>query len=73
MLAGANGLFHPECDLGDAVAAGAKVAAITNPRNVILQWLTAPTDGTVLAMRSKAGLRRGDWGVLVGTPLEESL
>ncbi len=72
LLAEADGLFHPRFDIGDTVMAGTEVATITTLRNGIVQRLLSEAEGTVLALRSKAGIRRGNWGVLVGTPLEES-
>lgn len=71
LLAEADGLFHPRFEIGQAVSAGAEVAVITAPRNAVVQGLVARAGGTVLAVRSKARIRAGDWGVLVAAPVEE--
>src|SRR5581483_687826 len=53
-LAGATGLFFRCCDLGDAVVAGDALAEIRTPAGAVLETLTAPSTGSVLAIRSKA-------------------
>lgn len=67
-LAEGDGLFHAHRDIGDAVRQGDVVAVTTDVRGEPVQEFVAKSDGVVLGLRSKAWLRQGDWGVLVGTP-----
>jgi predicted deacylase len=66
-LASATGIFHSFCAAGAAVSAGQEIAQIRNPRGAVLESFVADTGGLLLAIRSKAYIRRGDWGVLVAT------
>lgn len=65
-LAETDGIFHAGLDIGSAVREGDVVAFTTDPRGNLLQKFVAKTAGVVLALRSKAWVRKGDWGVLVG-------
>jgi predicted deacylase len=64
-LASETGLFHSYCSLSERVSAGQELAHIRDLRGAILERFVAGTAGTVLAIRSKAYIRKGDWGVLV--------
>lgn len=64
-----TGVFHSYCGLGERVSAGQELADIRDPRGAILERFVAATTGIVLAVRSKAYIRKGDWGVLVGASL----
>ena len=66
MLASVEGVFRARCRLGDEVAAGNTLAEIQNARGVVCQRFVAQAPGRVLALRSKAYIRAGDWGVLIG-------
>jgi predicted deacylase len=67
-LAEADGLFHEHRSLGDHVRAGDLIAVTTDLRGRTVQEFRAASSGVVLALRSKAWLRKGDWGVLSGVP-----
>ncbi|MEO7649955.1 MAG: succinylglutamate desuccinylase/aspartoacylase family protein, partial [Bryobacteraceae bacterium] len=67
MLATAEGLFRARCRLGDAVAAGDALAEIHSERGAVCQSFVAQGSGRVLGLRSKAYIRSGDWGVLIGS------
>jgi predicted deacylase len=62
----AEGLFVACCRIGDTVTEGQLLAEIRNARGRVLQTFHAgPDGGMVLAIRSKAYIRRENWGVLV--------
>lgn len=67
-MAEADGVFHARREIGTTVREGDIVAVTTDLRGTPVQEFVAKTDGVVLGLRSKAWLRKGDWGVLVGTP-----
>src|SRR5262249_47084787 len=67
MLASVDGVFHARRRLSDRVALGDPLAEIHGERGEILQCFTAQVHGRVLAMRSKAYIRRGDWAALIGS------
>jgi predicted deacylase len=67
MLAEATGQFFAETELGDLVEPGRLLATIRDIRGDVLQSFAAPHAGIVLAIRSKAYIRSGDWGILVAT------
>ena len=67
MLAEAIGQFFAETELGDLVEPGRLLATIRDIRGDVLQSFVAPHAGIVLAIRSKAYIRSGDWGILVAT------
>ena len=67
MLASAEGVFRARCRLGDQVATGDPLAEIHNERGVVRQCFAAQVSGRVLGLRSKAYIRAGDWGVLIGS------
>lgn len=69
LLTAADGLFEADCGVGQTVAAGQPLAVVTDVRGRVLQRFAAPHAGDVLAVRGKAGVRAGAWGVLVGRPL----
>lgn len=66
-LASATGLFRSRCELGEAVEAGRGLAEIIDLRGAVVQRFVAASSGIVLGLRSKAYIREGDWGVLVGS------
>jgi predicted deacylase len=65
ILAAAAGLFEAEARLGDAVRAGQRLGTISSERGQPWETLVTPHAGTVIAQRSKAYIRKGDWAVLV--------
>lgn len=65
----AEGLFVGFCRIGDAVTTGQLLAEIRNPRGRVLQTFYAGREGFVLAIRSKAYVGLGNWGVLVARNL----
>ena len=67
MLASVEGVFRARCRLGDQVVAGHPLAEIHNERGDVRQCLAAQVSGRVLGLRSKAYIRAGDWGVLIGS------
>jgi predicted deacylase len=67
-VATVDGLFHVYREVGDSVRPGDVVAVTTDLRGKTVQTFSAPCEGVVLALRSKAWLCKGDWGVLVGRP-----
>lgn len=67
-LAEADGLFQADVEIGADVREGDVVAIATDLRGNTVQTFVAKTDGVVLGLRSKAWLRKGDWGVLIGQP-----
>jgi predicted deacylase len=67
MLASAEGIFRECVALGTAVEAGQRVAEIVNTRGEPLQEFVAAAEGIVAGLRSKAYIREGNWGVLIGT------
>ena len=67
MLASAEGVFRARCRLGDQVATGDRLAEIHNERGAVRQCFAAQVSGRVLGLRSKAYIRAGDWGVLIGS------
>ena len=68
VLAESSGIFIAERGLGDVVQEGDLVAKIVGPGNEERQRLLAPWAGVILALRSKAYIQPGNWGVLVGRP-----
>lgn len=66
-LAEGDGIFHARREIGATVREGDIVAVTTDLRGKPVQQFVARADGVVLGLRSKARLRKGDWGVLVGT------
>jgi predicted deacylase len=68
LTAEADGLFEAGVSLGEAVEAGRELAVVCSVRGAVRQRFVAPAAGTVLALRAKAFVRAGAWGVLVGTP-----
>jgi N-alpha-acetyl-L-2,4-diaminobutyrate deacetylase len=66
MLSSAEGIFRAHCRLGDEVAAGQSLAKIHDERGAVRQCFAAEVSGRVLGLRSKAYIRAGDWGVLIG-------
>jgi predicted deacylase len=66
-LAEASGLFRYYCELGERVEAGRVLAEIVDLRGATLQSFIASEPGVILALRSKAYTRKGDWGVLVAS------
>ena len=67
-LAEADGLFHAQVEIGTDVREGDIVAITTDLRANCVQSFVAKSSGVVVGLRSKAWLRKGDWGVLIGTP-----
>jgi len=67
VLAGVAGLLAAEIELGGAVAAGQRLGTISNENGQEWETLVTPRAGTVLALRSKAYIRKGDWAVLVAS------
>lgn len=65
LLAEATGPFFAETKLGDFVDAGMLLATIRDFRGDVLQTITAPHAGLVLAIRSKAYVHAGDRSILV--------
>jgi len=63
-LASTTGFFIAEKVLGDTVQASETIAHIVDPRGNETQRFCAPHDGLVLALRSKAFITEGSWGVL---------
>jgi predicted deacylase len=70
LLCPAEGVFTTPLRLGDVVAAGQTLAEIRNARGRPLAAVVADKSGTVLAVRSKAYAREGDWAILLGTRVE---
>ena len=66
-LAGATGLFFDLCALHERVVPGQPLAEIRNTTGEVLERLTAPHAGQVIAIRHKAYIRQGDWGILVAS------
>jgi predicted deacylase len=69
-LASASGIFVASCRPGDAVGKDAVLASIVGARGEMLQEFTASSEGVILGLRSKAYIRAGNWGVLVGRRVE---
>jgi predicted deacylase len=67
-LAETEGLFVAACSPGQTVSKGAKLAEIIDVRGSVQQSFHAPVAGVVLGLRSKAYIRAGNWGVLLGQP-----
>jgi predicted deacylase len=67
VLAGVAGVLAAEIELGGAVAAGQRLGTISNENGQEWETLVTPRAGTVLALRSKAYIRKGDWAVLVAS------
>lgn len=70
LMTEADGLFEAACRVGESVLTGQELATITDVRGRVRQRFVAPHAGDVLAVRCKAGVRAGAWGVLVGRPVE---
>lgn len=66
-LASAEGIFHTRFTAGARVTAGQEIAQTRDSRGTVLERFAAHSDGLLLAVRSKACIRNGDWGVLVAT------
>ena len=66
-LASVSGVFDADVPLGATVVPGEGLAKIRNVRGDILERFTARSHGILLAVRSKAYIRTGNWGVLVAT------
>lgn len=69
LLCPESGVFTTRLKLGDRFAAGEVLAEIRNHRGEVLAEVTAEEAGTVLALRSKAYARKGDWALLHGLQL----
>jgi predicted deacylase len=69
LLAAATGIFRTNCKLGDKVRGGDGLATIVDPRGRVLHQLTAPHEGVVLGLRSKAYITEGSWAVLLAREL----
>ncbi len=67
MPASAVGIFRARRQLGDRAAPGDLLAEIQNERGAVCQRFVAQHAGRVLGLRSKAYIRAGDWGVLIGS------
>jgi predicted deacylase len=68
-LCPATGVFTTDYHLGDPYAAGETLAEIRNPRGEVIASVVADAPGIILAIRSKAYAREGDWALLHGEPL----
>ena len=66
-LARTAGIFHSCIPVGTRLTAGQEIAQIRDIRGSVLERFAAPHDGILLALRSKAYIREGAWGVLVAT------
>ncbi|HWB96452.1 MAG TPA: succinylglutamate desuccinylase/aspartoacylase family protein [Bryobacteraceae bacterium] len=66
-LARSTGIFHACLSIGARVAAGQEIAQIQDIKGEVVERFVAQADGMLLAIRSKAYIRKGDWGVLVAT------
>ena len=64
-LASVTGVFDANVPLGAKVAAGEELAAIRDLRGNVLERFVASSHGILMAVRSKAYIRTGNWGVLV--------
>ncbi len=65
-LAATTGMFVAHCALGETVTPGRLLAEIKDQRGNVLQSFHASKEGGfVLAIRSKAYVRAGNWGVLI--------
>lgn len=69
LLCPATGIFTTRFQLGDAYSAGEVLAELRNARGAVLATVVADEPGTVLAIRSKAYAREGDWALLHGQRL----
>lgn len=72
VLCPATGVFTTDYHLGDPFTAGETLAEIRNPRGEVIASVVADAPGTILAIRSKAYAREGDWALLHGEPLPVS-
>jgi predicted deacylase len=68
-LASAEGIFCAAKGLNCRVAPDDAVAKILDCRGDVRQQFVSSSAGVVLGLRSKAYVRKGDWGVLIGSPL----
>jgi len=68
-LASAEGIFCAAKELNCRVAPDDAVAKILDCRGDVRQQFVSSSAGVVLGLRSKAYVRKGDWGVLIGSPL----
>ena len=66
LLCPATGTFTTTFALGDPFEPGETLAVIRNTRGEPIGQVVADEPGTVLALRSKAYAREGDWAVLLG-------
>ena len=64
-LASATGVFGAHIPLGARVVAGDELAEIRDLRGDVLERFVGRSPGIVMALRSKAYIRTGNWGVLV--------
>jgi predicted deacylase len=69
LLCPATGTFTTTLSLGDAFKQGDSLAVIRNTRGEPVGEVIADEPGTVLALRSKAYAREGEWAVLLGQRL----
>jgi N-alpha-acetyl-L-2,4-diaminobutyrate deacetylase len=69
LLCPVAGVFTTRLRLGDAFAAGEVLAELRDVRGQVLAEITAEEPGTILALRSKAYARAGDWALLHGLRL----
>jgi predicted deacylase len=70
MLSSGDGLFLSYCELEDRVVPGQRLAEVVDLRGRTVQEFESRQSGVVLGLRSKGHIHKGDWGVLVGTPVE---
>ena len=64
-LASVTGVFDAGVSLGATVVPGEELAAIRDLRGNVLERFVARSHGILMAVRSKAYIRTGNWGVLV--------
>jgi predicted deacylase len=67
LLCPAEGVFVTTRRLGDAFRAGETLATIHSPTGTEIAAVIADAPGRILALRSKAYARQGDWAVMLGT------
>lgn len=72
LLCPETGVFSAARRLGETFPAGEELAVLLGTRGDRLAAVTADEPGTVLALRSKAYARQGDWAVLLGRRLDGS-
>jgi predicted deacylase len=64
-LASVNGIFDADVPLGTTILPGDGVAKIRDLRGDVLERFIANSRGIMMAVRSKAYIRTGNWGVLI--------